>query len=149
MFRYEHGSANSVHAHTKYVGGHGTSIGVINVDGGNVDWERYAERFTGLNQPDPSYHGAVWTEAVKPIGPVAYIIKARVTLLRDLGACMSPFNAFPFIQGLETLPLRMRENCRNTQAVANFLPMHPQVTKILHTAPHTAPEPKNTAPPHP
>ncbi len=88
--------------------------------------------FPGLNQPDPSYHGAVWTQAVKPLGPIAYIIKARVTLLRDLGASMSPFNAFQFIQGLETLPLRMREHCRNAQAVAEFLNGHPSVTKVIH-----------------
>ena len=86
--------------------------------------------FPGLNQPDPSYHGAVWTQAVKPLGPIAYIIKARVTLLRDLGSCMSPFNAFQFIQGLETLPLRMREHCRNANAVADFLNSHPNVTKV-------------------
>ena len=79
---------------TKYIGGHGTSIGGMLVDGGNFDWEAHAERFPMLNQPDPSYHGAVWTQAVKPLGPIAYIIKARVTLLRDLGAPMSPFNAF-------------------------------------------------------
>ncbi|WP_395019921.1 O-acetylhomoserine aminocarboxypropyltransferase/cysteine synthase family protein [Dongia sp.] len=129
---FEHGAAVIVYSTTKYIGGHGTSIGGALIDGGNFDWEKHAERFPGLNQPDPSYHGAVWTQAVKPIGPVAYIIKARVTLLRDLGAAMSPFNAFQFIQGLETLPLRMREHCRNTQAVADFLNSHPQVTKVIH-----------------
>jgi O-acetylhomoserine (thiol)-lyase len=129
---FEHGAAVIVYSTTKYIGGHGTSIGGALVDGGNFDWEKHAERFPGLNQPDPSYHGAVWTQAVKPIGPVAYIIKARVTLLRDLGAAMSPFNAFQFIQGLETLPLRMREHCRNAQAVADFLNSHPAVTKVIH-----------------
>ena len=109
----EHGAAVVVHSTTKYIGGHGTSIGGVIVDGGTFDWEKHAERFPMLNQPDPSYHGAVWTEAAKPLGPIAYILKARVTLLRDLGASMSPFNAFQFIQGLETLPLRMREHCRN------------------------------------
>src|SRR3546814_11965978 len=74
-----------------------------------------------LNEPDPSYHGAVWTEAVKPLGPIAYILKARVTLQRDLGYALSPFNAFLFLQGLETLPLRIREHCRNAVAVAEFL----------------------------
>src|SRR3546814_16223830 len=73
-----------------------------------------------LNEPDPSYHGAVWTEAVKPLGPIAYILKARVTLQRDLGYALSPFNAFLFIQGLETLPLRIRTHCRNAEAVAAF-----------------------------
>ena len=118
---FEHGAAIIVYSTTKYIGGHGTSIGGVLIDGGNFDWEKNAARFPGLNQPDPSYHGAVWTQAVKPLGPIAYIIKARVTLLRDLGSCMSPFNAFQFIQGLETLPLRMREHCRNANAVADFL----------------------------
>ncbi len=127
---FEHGAAIIVYSTTKYVGGHGTSIGGALIDGGNFDWERNAARFPGLTQPDPSYHGAVWTEAVKPLGPIAYIIKARVTLLRDLGAAMSPFNAFLFIQGLETLPLRMREHCRNANAVAEFLSKHPAITKI-------------------
>jgi len=129
---FDHGAAIIVYSTTKYIGGHGTSIGGVLIDGGNFDWEKHAERFPGLNQPDPSYHGAVWTQAVKPLGPIAYIIKARVTLLRDLGASMSPFNAFQFIQGLETLPLRMREHCRNTQAVAEFLNGHPSVTKVIH-----------------
>ena len=109
----DHGAAIVVHSTTKYIGGHGTSIGGMIVDGGNFDWAAHAKRFPTLNEPDPSYHGAVWTEAVKPLGPIAYIIRARVVLLRDIGACMSPFNAFQFIQGLETLPLRMREHCRN------------------------------------
>jgi O-acetylhomoserine (thiol)-lyase len=89
-----------------------------------------------LNQPDPSYHGAVWTEAVKPLGPIAYIIKARVTLLRDLGSAMSPFNAFQFIQGLETLPLRIREHSRNAQAVADYLKKHGAVTKVIFPTMH-------------
>jgi O-acetylhomoserine (thiol)-lyase len=127
---FEHGAAIIVYSTTKYIGGHGTSIGGVLIDGGNFDWEKNAARFPGLNQPDPSYHGAVWTQAVKPLGPIAYIIKARVTLLRDLGSCMSPFNAFQFIQGLETLPLRMREHCRNAIAVADFLNSHPNVTKV-------------------
>ncbi|HVO01929.1 MAG TPA: PLP-dependent transferase [Candidatus Cybelea sp.] len=131
---FEHGASIIVYSTTKYIGGHGTSIGGAIIDGGNFDWEKHAERFPGLNQPDPSYHGAVWTQAVKPLGPIAYIIKARTTLLRDLGAAMSPFNAFLFIQGLETLPLRMREHCRNTQAVAEFLNSHPSVTKVIHPA---------------
>jgi O-acetylhomoserine (thiol)-lyase len=127
---FEHGAAIVVYSTTKYVGGHGTSIGGALIDGGNFDWEANAARFPGLNRPDPSYHGAVWTQAVKPLGPIAYIIKARVTLLRDLGSCMSPFNAFQFIQGLETLPLRMREHCRNASAVADFLGSHPSITRI-------------------
>jgi O-acetylhomoserine (thiol)-lyase len=128
---FDHGAAIVVYSTTKYIGGHGTSIGGAIVDGGNFDWEANASRFPGLNQPDPSYHGAVWTQAVKPLGPIAYIIKARVTLLRDLGSSMSPFNAFMFIQGLETLPLRMREHVRNAQCVANYLNGHPSVTKVI------------------
>jgi O-acetylhomoserine (thiol)-lyase len=84
-----------------------------------------------LNKPDPSYHGAVWTEAVKPLGPIAHILKARVTLLRDIGAAMSPFNAFMFIQGLETLPLRMRQHCTNANAVTSYLSKHPKVTRVI------------------
>ena len=121
---FDHGAAIVVYSTTKYIGGHGTSIGGAIIDGGNFDWEAHAERFPMLNQPDPSYHGLIWTEAVKPLGPIAYLIKARTTLLRDLGACMSPFNAFQFIQGLETLPLRMREHCRNAQCVAEYLTRH-------------------------
>ncbi|WP_374385321.1 O-acetylhomoserine aminocarboxypropyltransferase/cysteine synthase family protein [Dongia sp.] len=129
---FDHGAAIVVYSTTKYIGGHGTSIGGAIIDGGNFDWEANAARFPGLNQPDPSYHGAVWTQAVKPLGPIAYIIKARVTLLRDLGAAMSPFNAFLFIQGLETLPLRMREHVKNAQAVANYLNSHPSVSKVIY-----------------
>jgi O-acetylhomoserine (thiol)-lyase len=128
---FDHGAAIIVYSTTKYIGGHGTSIGGLLVDGGNFDWEKHADRFPGLNQPDPSYHGAVWTQAVKPLGPIAYIIKARVTLLRDLGSAMSPFNAFLFIQGLETLPLRMRQHCENAIKTADYLKKHPAVTKVI------------------
>jgi len=128
---FEYGAAIVVYSTTKYVGGHGTSIGGVIVDGGNFDWEANAERFPMLTRPDPSYHGAVWTEAVKPIGPVAFIIKARVTLLRDIGAAMSPFNAFLFIQGLETLPLRMAAHCGNAAKVAQYLSKHPKITEVI------------------
>lgn len=129
---FDHGAAIVVYSTTKYIGGHGTSIGGLIVDSGTFPWEDFKGRQPYLNQPDPSYHGAVWTEAVKPLGPIAYIIKARVTLLRDLGAAMSPFNAFQFIQGLETLPLRIREHSRNAAAVADFLKDHPQVDGVIH-----------------
>ena len=128
----EHGAHIVVYSTTKYIGGHGTSIGGMIVDGGNFDWEANADRFPLLTQPDPSYHGAIWTEAVKPLGPIAYIIRARVVLLRDLGSAMSPMNAFQFIQGMETLPLRMREHCRNATAVAEFLSNHPSIEKVIH-----------------
>lgn len=127
----QHGAAVVVYSSTKYLGGHGTSIGGLIVDGGNFDWAAYPQRQPALNTPDPSYHGAVWTEAVKPLGPVAYIIKARTTLLRDVGAAMSPFNAFMFIQGIETLPLRMRAHCENAIAVARFLEGRPEVSKVI------------------
>ena len=127
----KHGAAVSMHSTTKYIGGHGNSIGGVIVDGGNFDWEKHADRFPMLNTPDPSYHGAVWTQAVKPLGPIAYIIKARVTLLRDIGAAISPFNAFLTIQGLETLALRMRQHCGNTANVAQYLGQHRKVTKVI------------------
>jgi O-acetylhomoserine (thiol)-lyase len=127
----KHGAAISMLSTTKYIGGHGTSIGGIIVDSGKFDWEKHADRFPMLNTPDPSYHGAVWTEAVKPLGPIAYIIKARVTLLRDIGAAMSPFNAFMFIQGLETIALRMCQHCANAASVAQFLSKHPKVIKTI------------------
>jgi O-acetylhomoserine (thiol)-lyase len=127
-----HGAAVIASSCTKYIGGHGNSIGGIIVDGGNFDWEAHAERFPMLNKPDPSYHGAVWTEAVKPLGPVAYIIKARVTLLRDCGQSMSPFNAFLFLNGLETLPLRMERHCQNARKVADYLNGHNKVTRAIH-----------------
>src|SRR5262245_35692705 len=141
----EHGAAIIVHSTTKHIGGHGTSIGGIIVDGGNFDWAAHAARFPTLNEPDPSYHGAVWTEAVKPLGPIAYIIRARVVLLRDIGACMSPFNAFQFIQGLETLPLRMREHCRNAAEVALYLQRHPAVARVIYAGMHDDPEQQRRA----
>ena len=129
---FDHGAAISMHSTTKYIGGHGTSIGGIIVDSGNFDWEAHPERQPALNNPDPSYGGAVWTEAVKPLGPIAYILKARTTILRDMGAAMSPFNAFMFIQGLETLALRIREHSRNADEIAKFLKSHPKVERVSH-----------------
>ena len=129
---FDHGAAITMYSTTKYLGGHGTSIGGILIDGGNFDWEAHADRFPLLNQPDPSYHGAVWTQAVKPLGPIAYIIKARVTLLRDEGAAMSPFNAFQFLQGVETVTLRMERHCSNATKVAAFLASHPKVERVIH-----------------
>ncbi|PWE55667.1 bifunctional O-acetylhomoserine aminocarboxypropyltransferase/cysteine synthase [Metarhizobium album] len=128
----DHGAAIVVYSATKYIGGHGTSIGGVIIDGGNFDWEKHKERQPALNTPDPSYHGAVWSEAVKPLGPVAYIIKARVTLLRDLGAALSPFNAFQLIQGLETLPLRIERHSSNATAVAKFLSEQSDVVSVIH-----------------
>ncbi len=121
-----------VYSTTKYIGGHGTSIGGLIVDSGKFDWEKHGKRFPLLNEPDPSYHGAVWTQAVKPLGPIAYIIRARVILLRDIGAAASPFNDFQTLAGLETLPLRMREHNKNALAVVDFLTKHPKVVKVIH-----------------
>src|SRR5471030_1637874 len=133
----DHGAAIVLHSTTKYIGGHGTSIGGLIVDGGNFDWEAHPQRQPLLNTPDPSYHGAVWVEAVKPMGPVAYAIRARTVLLRDLGAAMSPFNAFQFLQGLETLPLRMPRHCENTQKVADWLKGRSGVVKVIHPSVQT------------
>jgi O-acetylhomoserine (thiol)-lyase len=133
---FEHGAAVVMHSTTKYIGGHGTSIGGAVIDGGNFDWEAFPARQPLLNTPDPSYHGAVWAQAAKPLGPVAYILRMRVVLLRDLGAAVSPFNAFLFLQGLETLPLRIREHSRNALAVAQFLAGRPEVTRVIHPAFH-------------
>jgi len=129
---FDHGAAVTVYSTTKYVGGHGNSIGGVIVDSGKFDWEAHGDRFPLLTQPDPSYHGAVWTEAAKPLGPIAYILKARVTLLRDLGSCMSPFNAFLFIQGLETLALRMRAHSDNAAKVAEWLQTQNKVTGVIY-----------------
>ncbi len=140
----DHGAAVVIYSTTKYIGGHGTSIGGMIIDGGNFDWEAGGSRFPTLNDPDPSYHGAVWTEAVKPLGPIAYIIRIRVILLRDMGSAMSPMNAFQFIQGLETLPLRMRAHCENATKVAAWLNQHPKVTHVIHPSLQSG-EPKRRA----
>lgn len=115
-----------VHSATKFIGGHGTSIGGIIVDSGKFDWKS-SGRFPGLTEPDPSYHGVNYVEA---LGPLAYIIKARVQLLRDTGAAISPFNAFLFIQGLETLSLRVQRHVANALAIAEFLQKHPLVAWV-------------------
>jgi O-acetylhomoserine (thiol)-lyase len=134
---FDHGAAIIVYSTTKYLGGHGNSIGGLLVDGGNFDWAAHPQRQPALNTPDPSYHGAVWTEAVKPLGPIAYIIKARVTLLRDLGSALSPFNAFLVLQGLETLSLRIAKHSENAQAVANYLVKRPEVVRVIHPSTQT------------
>ncbi len=129
---FDHGAAVIVYSTTKYLGGHGNSIGGLIVDGGNFPWGDFAERQPALNTPDPSYHGAVWSEAVKPLGPIAYIIKARVTLLRDIGSALSPFNAFLTLQGIETLALRIERHSKNAEAVAQWLARRPEVVKVIH-----------------
>ncbi len=115
----EHGADIVVHSATKFIGGHGTSIGGVIVDSGKFDWSN--GKFPLLTEPDPSYHGLVYTKA---LGPLAYIVKARVTLLRDIGAATTPFNSFLFLQGLETLHLRMERHVENSLKVAQFLEKH-------------------------
>jgi len=122
----EHGADIVLHSATKFLGGHGTSIGGVIVDSGKFAWN---EKFPALTQPSPGYHGLVFTEA---LGPLAFIIKARVEGLRDFGPCVSPFNAFLFLQGIETLPLRMEKHSRNAQQVAEFLEGHPSVTWVKY-----------------
>ena len=130
---FDHGAAVISYSTTKYIGGHGTSIGGLIVDGGNFDWEAAGpDRQPNLNTPDPCYNGVIWTEAIKPLGPIAYIMKARTTLLRDLGGAMSPFNAWMFIQGLETLPLRMRAHTNNALKVAEFLSNNSSVESVIY-----------------
>lgn len=134
---FDHGAAVIVYSSTKYLGGHGTSLGGLIIDSGNFDWEAHPERQPLLNTPDASYHGAVWSQAVKPLGPIAYILKARVTLLRDLGSAMSPFNAFLTLQGIETLALRMPRHCENATAVAAFLKQRKEVSRVIHPSQQT------------
>jgi len=119
-----------VHSLTKYMGGHGTSIGGVLVDSGKFDWAGNKDRFACLNEPDPSYHGVVYTEA---LGEAAYIGRARVVPLRNMGAAISPMNSFQILQGIETLPLRMDRHCENALAVAKFLRDQPEVEWVNYT----------------
>jgi len=134
---FDHGAAIIVYSTTKYIGGHGTSIGGMVVDGGNFDWTAVPARQPMLNTPDPSYHGAVWTEAAKPLGPVAFALRLRTVLLRDLGAALSPFNAFLLLQGIETLALRMPRHCENAQAVVDYLLKRDDVSEVIHPSTQT------------
>ncbi|MBC7577135.1 MAG: PLP-dependent transferase [Tardiphaga sp.] len=134
---FDHGAAIVVSSLTKYIGGHGTSIGGVIIDGGNFDWQAQPDRQPQLNTPDASYHGAIWSEAAKPLGPIAYVLRARVILLRDLGPALSPFNAFQLLQGLETLPLRIERHCVNALAVATWLQTRPEVTRVIHPSVQT------------
>ena len=126
---FEHGADIVVHALTKYLGGHGTSIGGAIVDSGKFPWADHKEKFKRLNTPDVSYHGVVYTEA---LGPAAYIGRARVVPLRNMGAAISPFNSFLILQGIETLPVRMDRICENTQKVAEFLKGHPKASWVRY-----------------
>ncbi|MCZ8129950.1 MAG: aminotransferase class V-fold PLP-dependent enzyme [Steroidobacteraceae bacterium] len=126
---FEHGADVVVHSLTKYLGGHGTTIGGVLVDSGQFPWAAHKEKFPRLNTPDVSYHGVVYTEA---FGPAAYIGRARVVPLRNMGAAISPFNSFLVLQGIETLPLRMDRICDNALAVAKFLKAHPKVRWVKY-----------------
>jgi len=126
---FEHGVDIVVHSLTKYIGGHGNSIGGIIVDSGKFPWGEHADRFPTLNTPDPSYHGVNYVEA---LGPAAYIARARVVPLRNTGAAISPFNSFLILQGLETLPLRIERHSANALAVANYLKQHPKVKWVKY-----------------
>jgi len=134
----DHGVDIVVYSATKFIGGHGTSIGGVIVDSGKFDWT--SGKFPLISDPDPSYHGINFVEALKPLGNIAYIIKARVTLLRDLGPAMSPFNAFLFLQGLETLHLRMLRHSENALKVAEYLEKHPKVTWVNYPGLDSSPE---------
>ena len=126
---FEHGADIVVHALTKYLGGHGNSIGGVIVDSGKFPWAEHKARFRRLNEPDVSYHGVVYTEA---LGAAAYIARARVVPLRNTGAALSPFNAFLILQGIETVALRMDRICENTQKVAEYLKKHPKVEWVKY-----------------
>ncbi|WP_299347961.1 aminotransferase class I/II-fold pyridoxal phosphate-dependent enzyme [uncultured Maritalea sp.] len=133
---FEHGADIVVHSLTKYIGGHGTSIGGIIVDSGKFDWVANKERFPLLNEPDPSYHGVVYTEA---LGEAAFIGRARVVPLRNTGAAISPMNAFLILQGLETLGLRMERHCENAQKVAEYLSAHDKIAWVNYAGLKSSP----------
>ena len=132
----EYGADNVVHSATKFIGGHGTTIGGVIVDSGKFDWEA-SGKFASLTEPNPSYHGISFTKAV---GPAAFVTKIRAILLRDTGATLSPFHAFIFLQGLETLSLRVERHVQNALKVVEFLNNHPQVERVNHPAVSTDPK---------
>ncbi|MDS4026652.1 MAG: bifunctional O-acetylhomoserine aminocarboxypropyltransferase/cysteine synthase [Candidatus Contendobacter sp.] len=134
---FEHGADIVVHSLTKYMGGHGTTLGGIIVDSGRFPWDQHKERFARLNEPDPSYHGVVYVEA---LGPAAFIGRARVVPLRNTGAAISPFNSFLILQGIETLPVRMDRHCENAVRAAEYLHDHPQVAWVRYPALPDSPE---------
>ena len=137
LFRpIEHGADVVIHSATKFIGGHGTAIGGVIIDSGNFDWAAN-DKFTGLSQPNPSYHGVVFTEDV---GKLAYIIKIRTTLMRDMGATISPFHSFLFLQGLETLSLRVERHTQNALKVVEYLSNHTQVEGVNHPNLKTHPD---------
>ena len=135
---FDHGVDIIVYSATKFIGGHGTSIGGVIVDSGKFNWEN--GKFPLIVDPDPSYHGIKFVDALRPLGNIAYIIKARVTLLRDIGPTVSPFNSFLFLQGLETLHLRLPRHAENALAVAKYLKKHPKVSWVNYPGLDDSPE---------
>lgn len=135
---FDFGADVIVYSATKFIGGHGTSLGGVIVDSGKFDWTN--GRYPLIADPDPGYHGLNFVEALKPVGNIAYILKARVTLLRDLGPALSPFNSFLLLQGLETLPLRMIRHCENALAVAQYLEKHPKAAWVNYPGLSESPE---------
>jgi O-acetylhomoserine (thiol)-lyase len=133
----DHGAAIVVYSATKYIGGHGTTIGGAIIDGGQFPWERFADRHPLLTAPDPSYHGKSWLEIAQPFGPIAFSLAARAGLVRDLGPAIAPQSAFQLLQGLETLPLRIRRHSENAARVAAFLASHPKVSAVIHPSQQT------------
>ncbi|MDE0765092.1 MAG: PLP-dependent transferase [Amylibacter sp.] len=131
---FDHGAAVVVHSLTKFIGGHGTSIGGVIIDGGNFDWVEHSDQQPNFNLPDGSYHGAIWGSLVpEALGaPIAFAVRARVVLLRDLGPSLSPFNAFQIIQGLETLPLRFHKHQSNAAKLINYLTEHPEIDTVTY-----------------
>lgn len=125
----EHGADIVVHSATKFIGGHGTSLGGIIVDGGKFDWKAQADKYPTIANPDPSYHGAVFADVA---GAAAFVTRIRAVILRDTGACISPFNAWILLQGVESLPLRIERHVENTKKVVDFLANHPKVAKVNH-----------------
>ena len=125
----EHGADVVVHSATKFIGGHGTSLGGVIVDGGTFDWKAYPDKYPSLAKPDPSYHGAVFADVA---GAAAFVTRIRAVILRDTGAAISPFNAFILLQGLETLSLRVERHVENALKVVQFLASHPKVAKVNH-----------------
>lgn len=133
----EYGADIVVHSATKFIGGHGTSLGGVIVDGGNFDWKSNADKYPTLGKPDPSYHGAVFADVA---GKAAFVTRIRAVILRDTGATLSPFNAFILLQGLETLSLRVERHVANAIRVVNYLSKHPKVLRVNHPSLPTHPD---------
>ena len=133
----EHGADVVVHSATKFIGGHGSSLGGVIVDGGKFDWKANADKYPSIAKPEPSYHGAVFADVA---GPAAFVTRIRAVLLRDTGAAISPFNAWILLQGLETLSLRVERHSYNTKRIVEYLAKHPKVARVNHPSLPTHPD---------